>query len=140
MKRVAALALLLMSAATFAATTAPRKVSVRELLTHADKYDKQRVDVTGYYTAGMEDSQLWPSARAAKQSRSLDASIYIDPRIWDPQLRPHRPKDLLDPDYLRDRSVRVIGTFFSRGVLPSVVSTAPDGPSITDVSYFRPVR
>ena len=140
MKRVALLVLLLISTATFAATEAPRKVSVRELLAHANKYDAQRVDVTGYYTAGMEDSQLWPSSRAAKQSRTLDDSIYIDPRIWDPQLHPRRPKDLLHPDYLRDRVVRVVGTFRSRGILPSVVSTAPQGPSITDVSYFRPLR
>jgi hypothetical protein len=139
MMRVAAVALLLMSATMFAATEAPRKVSVGELLAHADKYDKQRVDVTGYYTAGMEDSQLWPSARAAKHSR-LDDSIYIDPNIWGSHLHAHRSKDLLDPDYLRDRSVRIIGTFLSRGVLPGVASTAPDGPSITDVSYFRPVR
>src|SRR5438309_620668 len=136
MKRLATLALLLMSASMFSATEAPRKVSVRELLVHTDKYDKQQVDVTGYYTAGMEDSQLWPSARAAKRSRMFDNSIYIDPRIWDSQLHPHRPKDLLDPNYLRDRLVRIIGTFLSRGVLPGVPSTAPDGPSITDVSYF----
>ena len=82
MKRVAVLPLLLMSAAIFAATEVPCKVSVGELLAHANKYDKQRIDVTGYYTAGMEDSQLWPSFRAAKQSRTLDDSIYIDPRIW----------------------------------------------------------
>jgi hypothetical protein len=140
MKRIVVFALLLMSAATFAASEAPRKVSVRELLAHADKYDAQRVDVTGYYTAGMEDSQLWPSARAAKQSRTLRDSIYIDPGIWDPQLHPRRPKDLLHPDYLRGRVVRVVGTFRSRGILPGVISTAPQGPSITGVFYFRPLR
>jgi hypothetical protein len=61
-----------------AADTPPLKVRVHQLLAHPTKYDGWRVDVTGYYTAGMEDSQLWPSARVAQRARIFEESVYID--------------------------------------------------------------
>src|SRR5438128_2165325 len=121
MKLISALPLLLLVGSSFAAAGAPLKVSVRQLLAHPHDYDGRRVDVTGYYIAGMEDS------------------IYIDPAIWDPQLHPRKPKDLLDAEKLKKHVVRVIGTFRARGVAVGV-STAPHGPTITNVSHFRPLR
>jgi hypothetical protein len=138
MKRVVTLALLVVSALCFAASDAPLKVSVRELLAHADKYDKQHVEVTGYYDAGMEDSYLYVNRAACCD---IEKAIYIDPSIWDPRLHPRKPKNLLDAQRLKSRVVRVVGTFRSHPLPPSVVTNGGEhGPTITDVSYFRPIR
>jgi hypothetical protein len=142
MKRIFALTALLALGSAFAADDVPLKLKVSELLAHPDRYDGQRVDVRGYYTAGMEDSSLWASARARDSSHgNLDDSIYIDPIIWDPRYHPSRPKDLLDAENLKDRFVRVVGTFRSHPLPPWVVTIGGGhGPTITDVSYFRPAR
>jgi hypothetical protein len=140
MTRVITLALLLVCGATFAASPAPPKVSVRVLLAHADKYDKQRVDVTGFYTAGMEDSFLWPDSVTSKRGNPFDASVYIDPVTWDPTTHPKRSKDILDAWSGHHRRTRVIGIFRSHPIPPGVVTNASHGPTITAISYFRPIR
>jgi hypothetical protein len=139
MKCVSVLPLLIALTSAFAADKAPLKISVLELLANPDKYDGQRVEVRGYYTAGMEASYLWTSARAS--NGHLDDSIYIDPIIWDPRYHPHRSKDILDAEHLKYRFVRVVGTFRSHPLPPWIVTNGGEhGPTIKDVSYFRPVR
>jgi hypothetical protein len=140
MTRIVTLALLLGCGASVAAAQTPLKISVRELLAHPDKYDKRRVDVSGYYTAGMEDSFLWPDSRTSKLGKPFEASMYIDPVTWDPTKHPKRSPDILDAWSGHRRRTRVIGTFRSHPIPPGVVTNASHGPTITDVSYFRPVR
>src|SRR5262245_5256598 len=128
MTRIFPLALLLACSGSFAAPQVPLKVSVRELLAHPDKYDNQRVDVSGYYTAGMEDSFLWPDSRTSKRGDPFDASVYIDPVTWDPTKHPNRSRDILDAWSGHHRRTRVIGTFRSHPIPPGVVTNASDGP------------
>ena len=120
-----------------AADRPPLKVTVEQLLAHPQKYDRKRVDVTGYYTAGMEDSQLWPSVRVAATGgrRMFEESVFIDPSVYGPP----PPRHIPHPDKLKNRMVRIIGTFHARR-LESGVSTAPDGPNIRKASYFQPIR
>ena len=123
-------------AAAIANAEAPAvKVTVRELLAHPQKFDGQRVDVRGYYTAGMEDSQLWPSARVAKRARSLDESVYVDASVYGPPKPPHIP----DPDTVKNRYVRIVGEFHARRLEPGIWNS-PSGPNIRKASYFQPSR
>ena len=118
-----------------AADTPALKVTVEQLLAHPQNYDGQRVDVTGYYTAGMEDSQLWPSARIAGRGRMFQKSIYVDASVYGPS----RPGHIAHPDKLKNSLVRIVGTFYARRLEPGVW-TSPDGPNIRKASYFQPVR
>lgn len=118
-----------------AADAPPSKVTVQQLLAHPKKYDGRRVDVTGYYTAGMEDSQLWPSASVARRGRLFKDSVYIDASVYGPPKPPHIPH----PDKLKNRVVRIVGTFHARRLEPGVWNS-PDGPNIRAASYFQPIR
>ena len=102
MKRLWILPLVLIFSAAFAEDQPALKVSVGELLAHADKYDKQRVEVTGYYDAGMEDSYLYVNKATCCD---LDKAIYVDPTIWDPRLHPRTLKNVLNPQRLKSRIV-----------------------------------
>ena len=138
MKRTLVVYVLLLLPAWVVADDAPAKVTVQQLLAQPDKYDHHRVDVSGYYTTSMEDSDLWPDKATSERARS-EESIDIDPRVWDPRYTPHRPKDVMDVDALRFRRVRVVGTFRNGGVRGRIAIPA-DGPTIVDVTYFRPIR
>ena len=139
MKHALNYAALLLLPTGLIAGDAPTKVTVDQLLTHPQTYDGRQVDVSGYYTISMEDSDLWPDAQTAKRARGLEGSIYIDPLVWDPSYRGRRSKDVLDADQLTRRRVRVVGTFRAGGVRPRY-SIPPDGPTIVNVIYFRPLR
>jgi hypothetical protein len=84
-------------------------VTVQQLLVTPEKFVGKRVDVTGWYVAYAEDSQLFASRRAA--SGRLDDSIWLEPDIWDPRHYPRRPSGVVESQRVENRAVRVIGTF-----------------------------
>jgi hypothetical protein len=139
MKPTLFVSVLLLLPAWVIADDAPAKITVQQLLAQPDKYDHHRVDVSGYYTTSMEDSDLWPDKATSERTRGLEGSIYIDPTVWDPRYTPKKPKDVMDVDALRFRRVRVIGTFRAGGVRGRI-AIPPNGPTIVDVTYFRPIR
>ena len=91
MKRVASLLSLIVLCASALAGEPPLHVNVQQLLVTPTKFAGRRVDVTGWYSAYAEDSQLFASRRAASGS--------IDDSIW------------LEPQCVANGTVRVIGTF-----------------------------
>jgi hypothetical protein len=138
MKHLWLFPLALIFSASVVADEPPIKVTVQELLGDPSKYDNQRVEATGYYDCGMEDSYLYQKKAACCD---IDKAVYIDPRVWDPELNPHKPKDVFGAQRMKGRIVRVIGTFRSRIVPPGVAATGGGcGPTITGLSYFRPAK
>jgi hypothetical protein len=152
MKRTCALLSSLFLAATLAgAEQPPLKATVQQLLVTPKKFVGKRVDVTGYYRLGMEDSSLLADERAAKQPWSTDNSIWLDLEIWDPRYHPHRSPNVADPDDVRGRIVRVIGTFRYRKIISAdlrsgrraVLAYGHMGVwprAIMDITYLRSVR
>jgi hypothetical protein len=87
----------------------PLHVTVQQLLATPEKFAGKRVDVTGWYLAINEDSQLYTSKDASRGD--LEDSIWLEPDIWDPRYHPHRPPGVSDSRRVENRTVRVIGTF-----------------------------
>ena len=87
----------------------PLHVTVQQLLATPQKFAGKRVDLTGWYLALNEDSQLFASKRAA--SGRLEDSIWLEPDIWDPRYHPHRPSGVAESRRVDNRVVRVVGTF-----------------------------
>jgi hypothetical protein len=87
---LATLSLISIFASAFAGEQ-PLHVTVQQLLATPQKFAGKRVDVTGWYVAYAEDSQLFSSRSAA--------SGHLDDSIW------------LEPQQFENRAVRVIGTF-----------------------------
>src|SRR5438132_11893203 len=102
---------LLTAAVASAIADQPQHVTVQQLVATPRKFDRKRVDVTGYYRASLEDSSLFVSSAAARHATTHDNCIWLEPDIWDPRLYPHRPPNIADVDQLRGHAVRVIGTF-----------------------------
>src|SRR5947207_7672749 len=93
MKRVTVAVLsLLCVAATARAGDSPLRLTVQQLLATPEKFVGKRVDVTGWYLAVHEDSNLFASERAV--DGNLDHSIWLQPDTR-----------------VGNRTVRVIGTF-----------------------------
>jgi hypothetical protein len=139
MKHLLAVATFWLLSVWSASAEAPVKVTVHQLLAHPRDYDRRLVDVSGYYTCGEHESDLWPDAPTAKRASGREESVYIDPVTWDPRFHPKRSRDIFDPWHVTGRRARVIGTFRSGGVRPGL-SIPADGPTIVDVMYFRPLR
>jgi hypothetical protein len=87
----------------------PLHVTVQQLLATPEKFAGKRIDVTGWYVALNEASQLYASKPAT--SGSLDDSIWLEPDIWDPRYHPRRPPEVADSRRVDNRTVRVVGTF-----------------------------
>jgi hypothetical protein len=87
----------------------PVRVTVHQLLATPEKFVGKRVDVTGWHVAFNEASDLYASKKASYSD--LDHSIWLEPDIWDPRSRRHRPSGVADSRRVDNRLVRVIGTF-----------------------------
>ena len=145
------LLLSLLVAASAVAEPPPLKVTVHDLLATPRKFIGKRVDVTRYYRASLEDSSLLRRASRRKEEWSSDNAIWLEPDIWDPRYHPHRPPNVSDVDDLKDRTVRVIGTFHYQKIIPAderkrqrwVPAYGHMGGwarAITNITYFRAVR
>jgi hypothetical protein len=151
MTRATILLLSLLVAASAAAEPQALKVTIRDLLAMPRKFIGKRVDVTGYYRASLEDSSLLARAPRLKEGWSSDNAIWLEPDIWDPRHHPHRPPNVSDVDDLKDRTVRVVGTFHYQKIIPAderkhqrwVPAYGHMGGwerAITNITYFRAVR
>lgn len=89
----------------------PLKVTVQQLLDSPAQFAGQRVDVTGYYSTGTEDSCLIRCKGYANGPDPTKGSIWIDPVIWDPRYYPRRLPHVAKSGVVDNRVVRVIGTF-----------------------------
>src|SRR4051812_26389888 len=78
-----------LAASSASAVGQPAKVTVQQLLATPERFVGKRVDVTGWYVAVHEDSQLYVNKDAVRGS--LDDSIWLEPDIWDPRSHPRRP-------------------------------------------------
>jgi hypothetical protein len=144
--------LLFLFVASCAAADGPAvKVTVQQLLATPKKFVGKRVDVTGYYRSGLEESSLLADARAAKKPWSTDNCIWLEPDIWDPRYHPHGSANIADPNNVLGRMIRVIGTFHYRRVIPADLRTGRTAVlayghmgvwahAITDIIYLRPLR
>jgi hypothetical protein len=93
------------------ADSRPVKVTVQQLLDSPARFAGQRVDVTGYYRTGTEDSCLIRRKDCANGPDPTKGSIWLDPVIWDPRYYPRRLPKVDKSDVVENRVVRVIGTF-----------------------------
>jgi hypothetical protein len=130
------------------ATEQPVQVTVQELLAHPDKFAGKRVDVTGYYCGGDEDSSLALSPR----QREIEQSIWIDLNTWNPQYHPHLPSTISPSESLDWHTIRVIGRFLyqPRPILDKSVpyewrfrgfgAYKMFARTITDVTYCKRAR
>ena len=73
--RVAWLLSLVCASVTSLAGDPPLKVTVQQLVATPEKFVGKRVEVTGWYSVYVEDSQLYASSRAMS-SGSIDDSIW----------------------------------------------------------------
>jgi hypothetical protein len=131
-----------------AADEQPQHVTVEQLLAAPRKLVGKRVEITGYYRAGFEDSSLLKNARAAKQSWTPDHSIWLDiPDRRSLHLLPH----VSAVKALRGRMVRVVGKFRYRQAIPADSRLNRGAVSgyghmgmwscaITDITYLRPLK
>ncbi len=94
-----------------AAESPPVKVTVQQLLDSPARFAGTRVDVTGYYRAGTEDSCLLQCKDCANDPDPMKDSIWLDPVIWDPRYYPTRLPNVAESSAVENRIVRVIGTF-----------------------------
>jgi len=152
MKRVFVCAAILIVAAAVAKTPTTLTVTVKQLLETPAEFAGKRVDVTGYYRTGTEDSCLLACKRCADDERDTEKSIWLDPVIWDPRYHPRRQPKVAKSDAVDNRIVRVMGTFRYE---PQPVR-GKDVPyefryrgfgcynlwarQITDITYLQPVK
>jgi hypothetical protein len=110
MKRmVVSICFILCVAGHVSAVEQPLRVTVQQLLATPGRFAGKRVDVTGWYVAFNEASDLYASKKASYTD--LDHSIWLEPDIWDPSSRRQRPLGVADSRRVDNRRVRVIGTF-----------------------------
>ena len=107
----ACIAFALLLPSVIAAESPPARVTVQQLLDSPEQFAGKRVDVTGYYRAGTEDSCLIRCRECANGQDFTTNSIWLDPVIWDPRYHPQRPPKVAKSDAVENRMVRVIGTF-----------------------------
>jgi hypothetical protein len=93
------------------AESPPLKATVQQLLDSPAPFAGRRVDVTGYYRTGTEDSCLIRCKDCANGPDPTKGSIWVDPIIWDPRYHPRRLPNVAKSDVVENRVVRVIGTF-----------------------------
>jgi len=115
----------------------PLRVTVRQLLATPEKFADKRVDVTGFYRAGTEDSCLLACAHCADDEMRTEKSIWVE--------------HYTGPAYER-RTVRIIGTFRYQPN-PILGASVPYerryrgfgcynmwAREITDITHFQSVR
>ena len=107
--RVFLLLSLVCAVATSLAGEPQLQVTVQQLLATPEKFVGKRVDVTGWYLAVHEDSNLFASERAV--DGNLDHSIWLEPDFGDPRSHRRRPPGVAEARRVENRGVRVIGTF-----------------------------
>jgi hypothetical protein len=93
------------------AESPPVKATVQQLLDSPAHFAGQRVDVTGYYRAGTEDSCIIRCKDCANSADPTEGSIWLDSIIWDPRYYPRRLPKVAKSAVVENRVVRVIGTF-----------------------------
>jgi len=139
MRREALSTLLIVACFVSAAVSAdqPLHVTVRQLLATPEKFAGKRVDVTGFYRAGTEDSCLLACAHCADDEVRTEKSIWVE--------------HCSGPAYER-RRVRIIGTFRYQPnpILGASVSYERRlrgfgcyniwAREITDITHFESVR
>ena len=144
MRRVCTGIFCLLASVALAGTEQPVEVTVEQLLAKPENFNGRRVDVTGYYRAGMEDSYLFASKRTRG---NIDNAIYIDPILWDPSNAAHRTRDVLDPNAMSDHFIRVVGRFRYRKLpqnqearIRAVMHGEGEEKVLIEVTYFRPTK
>jgi len=89
----------------------PLKATVQQLLDSPGRFAGKRIDVSGYYRSGTEDSCLIRCKDCDNGPDSTKGSIWLDPVIWDPRYYPRRLPKVAKSEAVENRLVRVIGTF-----------------------------
>ena len=153
MTRISTCLLLTVLVVPFCGAESPSlKATVQQLLDSPERFTGQRVDVTGYYRSGTEDSCLMRCKDCANGPDPTKGSIWLDPVIWDPRYYPQRLPKVAKSDVVENKVVRVIGTFRyeARPILGKDVPYERRfkgfgcysmwAREITDITFIQPIR